>query len=251
MINLIEKHRTIIGYSLYGLITLGCGLLAWHIGPTALGVVVATPGAASLAAIPWQLFRDQRAHERALEIADRNSAISLGVDSPMARATFDRYVEFAHEYAIALAEVVTEIVGSGPQGGHLNLSQRLASIRRKHVLWIPSETDKALFELEDAIWRMAINAGITNRTPSSAAGWNERWEAAQRQWCSILGISYEPISPSLEDNEAKQAVEVNLQQMALERLRKVLGTEQYSNIRNLAIERALGSRTRPVDRSLP
>jgi hypothetical protein len=204
-----------------------------------LGAIVAAPGAVSLAAIPWQLFRDQRAHERAIELADRNSAIALGVGSPMAKAAFENYTAFAQEYSSTMADVIGEIVREGPRGGHLGLSQKLSGVRRKHSLWVTSETDKELLKLEDTIWKMAVAAGYTEAARDRGKTWEEQYDIAHRNWCQLVGIKHEPILDGAPV-DVDQAV-VNLQHEVTKQLRKVLGTEDYSKIRSLAIARALGS----------
>lgn len=234
-----RNWRTIVGYILFVAIAAGCGLLAYRIGPTVLGAIVATPGAVSLAAIPWQLFRDQRAHERAIELSDRNSAIALGVGSPMAKAAFENYAVFAKAYADEMSSVIGEIVREGPRGGHLGLSQRLSAVRREHSLWVTSETDRELLKLEDGIWKMAVAAGYTERAVDRGQPWDEQYDLAHRNWCALVGLKYEPIFDGSKPTDADQAA-VNLQHLVMKELRRVLGTEDYSRIRSLAIARALG-----------
>lgn len=234
----MKNWRTGLGYTLYVAVTVVCGIAAYEIGPTILGAIVAAPGAASLAAIPWQLFRDQRAHERAIELADRNTAIALGVGSPMAKAAFENYTAFAQEYSSTMAEVIGEIVREGPRGGHLGLSQKLSAVRRKHSLWVTSETDKELLRLEDTIWKMAVAAGYTEAARDRGKTWNEQYDIAHRHWCQLIGLKHETIIEGAPA-DVDQAV-VNLQHLVTKELRRVLGTEDYSRIRSLAIARALG-----------
>ncbi|WP_157469287.1 hypothetical protein [Dyella thiooxydans] len=233
-----KNWRTVVGYILFVAIAAGCGLLAYCIGPTLLGAIVAAPGAVSLAAIPWQLFRDQRAHERAIELSDRNSAIALGVGSPMAKAAFENYAVFAKAYADELSNVIGEIVREGPRGGHLGLSQRLSAVRREHSLWVTSETDKELLKLEDCIWKMAVAAGYTENAADRGQTWNAQYELAHRNWCELVGLKFEPLFEESQPADADQVV-VNLQHLVMKELRRVLGTEDYSRIRSLAIARAL------------
>jgi hypothetical protein len=237
----IATFRTRLGYMLHVAIVVTCSIAAYHVGPDILKAVVAFPGAVSLASIPWQLFRDQRAHERAIELADRNSAIALGVDSPMAKAAFDNYVTFASEYSDEMAKIVSDLVKEGPRPTHISLSRRLFSIRRKHALWITQSTDDVLFKMEDAIWKMAVDAGFTEASANHDIEWKSRYEAAHKKWSELLGIKFHPIFPELtQPSEAD--VETNLQQMVLKHLRQILGTENYSAMRDLAISRALGTK---------
>lgn len=234
-----EGWRTWVGYSTYLVIVVICGIGAYAMGPTTLAAIVAFPGAFSLAAIPWQLFRDQRDHDRIEALADRNSAIALGVNSPMAMEAFRNYATFAQEYATEMANAITEIIRDGPRGSHLNLSQRLSSVRRNHALWIPSATDHELFKLEDAIWKMAVAAGFTTTITDHDQEWRTRYDMAHHAWCSLVGLSFNPLFPDTEV-ATKEDVTTNLQQMVLVELRRVLGTEDYSAICSLAVARALG-----------
>lgn len=156
----------------------------------------------------------------------------------MAKAAFKNYTAFAKEYVNTMAEVIGEIVREGPRGGHLGLSQKLSSIRRKHTLWVTSETDKELMNLEDTIWKMAVAAGYTEAAQDRGKTWNEQYDIAHRYWCQIVGIKHEPILEGAPV-DVDQAV-VSLQHEVTKKLRKVLGAEDYSRIRAIAIARALG-----------
>lgn len=243
-----STFRTGFGYFLYVCIAVVSAIAAFMVGPDVLKAIVGFPGAVSLAAIPWQLFRDQRAHERQMELADHNSAVALGVDSPMAKAAFENYSKFAEEYAAEMADVISKIVAEGPRGSQLGLAQRLMTIRRRHALWVPKATDTDLFRLEDTIWRMAVDAGFTESVQDRGEMWNARYDKAQERWCSLIGMEFTPIFP--ENSPATQDdVTINLQQMAMTALKQVLGTEQFSTIRALAISRALGAQAQASSKS--
>lgn len=95
----------------------------------------------------------------------------------MAKGAFDKYIEFAHEYLTAVHESISELIGSGPRGSHLALSAKLSSVRRKYALWVTSETDQKLSQFEDAIWRMAVSAGLTEATQSREQDWKEQYQS--------------------------------------------------------------------------
>ena len=116
--------RTWAGYIVHIAIVLICGGIAFFTGPSIpdiMKAVAAIPGMASLISIPWQLFRDERAHDRAKELADRHSALELGVNSSIAKVAFDNFVIFASEYTEKLQEAISDIVRNGARGGMTDL----------------------------------------------------------------------------------------------------------------------------------
>jgi hypothetical protein len=85
---------------------------------------------------------------------------------------------------------------------------------------------------------MAVAAGYTENVADRGQTWNEQYESAHRNWCELVGLKFEPLFEESKPADADQVV-VNLQHLVMKELRRVLGTEDYSRIRSLAIARAL------------
>ncbi len=60
--------------------------------------IVGLPGVAALFATLYQILRDQAAHERVIELQERQELFNLGVASHMANVAFDRHVQFSERY---------------------------------------------------------------------------------------------------------------------------------------------------------
>ena len=59
---------------------------------------MAFPGSVALLGVLYQLWRDDRAHERELELQSKQQDFALGTASHMATVAYDKHVAFGEEY---------------------------------------------------------------------------------------------------------------------------------------------------------
>src|SRR5712692_2380387 len=115
---------------------------AWILPTTEiLRAVISLPGVAALFAALFQIIRDQSAHERALELLEKQQLFSLGAASHMANVAFDKHVQFAEQYILKMQEGLTELFRTGPPGESLKFGGELQDIRLSFRAWITEDIE--------------------------------------------------------------------------------------------------------------
>jgi hypothetical protein len=70
------------------------------------------PGMGGLLGALFFIFRDWRAHDRALLIQDAGHRFEIGATSHMANTAFDKHVKFCEEYDKAMQETIDHLFDS-------------------------------------------------------------------------------------------------------------------------------------------
>lgn len=68
-----------------------------------LRAILSIPGVSAMVVALYQIVRDQAAHERALNLQEKQQLFNLGVTSHMANVAFDRHVQFSEKYISIIA----------------------------------------------------------------------------------------------------------------------------------------------------
>ena len=100
---------------------------AWMATTELLSAILSTPGVAAMVFALFQFVRDEAAHERALDLQQRQQLFDLGVTSHMANVAFDRHVEFVEKYISTMQKGLTDLFTTGPPGDSLKFGQKLES----------------------------------------------------------------------------------------------------------------------------
>jgi hypothetical protein len=126
----------------------------------ALTAFLSFPGVAALLTVLYQAVRDQAAHERALDLQQRQQLFNLGVASHMANVAFDKHVEFAERYISTMQTGLEELFRSRrPEEGE-NVLKKLADIRLAHRAWITDDIEDKVTPFESALSEIGkINVG--------------------------------------------------------------------------------------------
>jgi hypothetical protein len=196
--------------------------------------VAASPALAALVMAIYQVFKDQANHERAMALADKNNFFSLGVASHMAKVAFDKHVEFCEKYIKEMNLLIQTFYREGPTTRGFEHVSKLWAIEKEYAAWIPKEMSSKLKPFTDAIWKISCEKDLADDLrESSPASRQEAIEARERArktfnevFRSILGKE----QPSEQDCE-----------VALQRLRDLLGIDQLTKMRSLLIESAIKS----------
>jgi len=109
---------------------------------------VAVPGAAALLGFLGQLWRDCTAHERALELQNRQQDFALGTASHMAEVAYDKHVAFCEEYMARVQSGFQELFREGATKNASNIGGDLVRIRLKHAAWLTSKLEDELKPFE-------------------------------------------------------------------------------------------------------
>jgi threonine/homoserine/homoserine lactone efflux protein len=77
---------------------------AWMATSELLTAILSIPGVAAMVAMLYQFIRDQAAHERALDLQEKQHRFDLGVTSHMANVAFDKHMAFVEKYISTMQE---------------------------------------------------------------------------------------------------------------------------------------------------
>ncbi|HLE64051.1 MAG TPA: hypothetical protein VI750_12960 [Pyrinomonadaceae bacterium] len=147
---------------------------AWTLPTTEiLRGIISLPGVGALFAVLFQIVRDQAAHERALDLQERQQLFHLGVASHMANVAFDKHVQFAEQYISKMQDGLTQLFHTGPPGESLKFYSELVDIRLSFRAWITEDLETKVMPFEDALRQMgAKNIGLKGCRPGQTGrGW--------------------------------------------------------------------------------
>lgn len=129
-------------------------IAAWIAPTDLLSAILSIPGIAAVLTMLFQFVRDQAAHERALDLQQRQQLFDLGVTSHMANIAFDRHVAFVENYISTMQGGLTDLFTTGPPGESLMFSQKLADIRLSLRAWITEDIEAKVMPFEAALRKM-------------------------------------------------------------------------------------------------
>ena len=110
--------------------------------------LISTPGVLGLLGIVYQIWRDGRAHERAIERQHKGQDFALSITSHMAEVTFDKHVAFSEAYIRAIRDGLSELFTTGPSPNAIRVADALASVRAEFIAWLSPEIEARIEPLE-------------------------------------------------------------------------------------------------------
>jgi hypothetical protein len=141
------------------------------------------------------------AHERSILLAERQNAFSMGANSHMATVVFDKHIGFCEEYVQAVFNALYALIQEGTKEKPLD-AEEFFKIRQKWALWLSREIETKLDRFEHDITKIGADAQV------------------------------------LDANGAPVSNEVGIRTIIAD-LRKVLGTEELTLLRNELVLRSL------------
>ncbi len=190
--------------------------------------LITLPGIAGLFSFLIQAWRDQRAHERSLELQQREESFSLAIASHMAEVVFDRQVSFCEEYSQILHEAVIQLWQSGPSNIAARFERDLRNLRGKYSPWLSKELQEKLFPFEAALREISTDnqlLGVMPVGPDRTFFVNRMYKA----FTTVLGIS-----PPEGENSGEAAAST-----IIEHLKDVLDVSDLTALRRFAIRTAM------------
>jgi hypothetical protein len=125
-----NHYRAVKVYGGSGAVLLVSFAAAWFLPVAELFKgLAAVPGIGALLNVLSQLWRDERAHERAVELLHRQQDFALATASHMANVAYDKHVSFCEAYVERTNRGLVELMASGPSKDAL----RLAADRSCHL----------------------------------------------------------------------------------------------------------------------
>lgn len=189
--------------------------------------VIYLPGIGALCLLLNQLWRDERAHDRALELQNRQQDFALGTASHMANVAYDKHVIFCEEYMERVQKGFQELMQHGPTKGAMNIGGDLVRIRFKHSAWLTKEIEGKLKPFEMALINMGAKEHLLESLPTG-----EKRSKVVDEVFRFFGLIMGDEKPSeAEIGMAKDDV--------IEEIRIILGIHTLTMLRQAAAKLAL------------
>lgn len=197
--------------------------------------VTSIPLVGTLIGALYQIFRDQAAHEKKLELQHRKQFFDLAVTSHMANTAFDKHVEFCESYMKKVHQTFQNLISEGPSRHALEHANELYALRVDYETWITDEIANQLDQFESALRHVGARAGYaedTQYSPTESASSSKAYIEARDLWekllRELLKKEVESIGdPTVEKTKAK--------------IREILGIEELTMIRKWVISQAVKS----------
>ena len=185
------------------------------------------PAIAGLFSLLVQGWRDQVAHERAIELQQKKNEFDLAVASHMTNVVFDKQVEFSEQYAQKLYLVIQLMGQEGPTEKTLEYAKELQRIRISFAPWISKELNQNLMPYEAALREIGALAMVERLDPNDL----KRANIIHKMYgiiAKFLGIDFEGTGTEPEDYSLA----------VLEHLKDVLNIPDLETLRRNAIRLA-------------
>ena len=221
------------------IVTIAFGAAAFLPIPDAFRGLVALPGPAALIAMMVEAWRDKRAHERAIEVLNRQQDHSLAIASHMATVVFDRQVLFCEQYFESAHKALLELFTTGPAATALTYAGDLARIRIRYSPWLSPAMELGVLPFERAMREVGVDAQlIDTKLPQPMHA-----EFVQRMFDAFTKMIH--MTEPLGGDSPEEAIS-----SIVAHLRKVLGVSQMTQLRDAAISLAI-ERAAPISENAP
>ena len=207
--------------------------IAWTLPTTdVLRGILGIPGVGALFVALYQLFRDQAAHERTLELQEKQQLFNLGVTSHMAQVAFDKHVQFSEQYVKRMQEGLTDLFQKGPPGESLRFYNDLVDIRLSFRVWITEDIETKVMPFEAAILQIGgLGIALNGLTPGEQ---RTQWvDEMYKAFSGVAGLEHEG---QIDEKIAPRKIMSHLQSL--------LGVEQLSRLREATVQSAIDALNR-------
>lgn len=192
--------------------------------------IAATPAVGALFIALYQIFRDQAAYEKELELQRQQQFFNLGVTSHMANVAFDKHVAFCEKYIAKVHHILLTLVREGPTEIGRDLARNLDTIRIEYDTWITEDITNSLRRFEDAVFSIGTKTHLSNVGKPDAA--QKAQEEADALWGEILGDLFDK-TKTPDENIAVESVK--------KKIRDILEIEKLTQLRGALINKAIES----------
>lgn len=180
----------------------------------------AVPAVGSLLGILVQAWRDQIAHERSVDLLQRQQDFALASASHMAEVAYDKHVQFCEAYIQRTNRGLQELFAEGPSKKALQFAWDLTSIRLEYRAWLTEEIEDKLQPYERALREIGANEELLEHLDTG----EERTQIVNAVYAAFKlasGIDH----PATDDEKARSAAHV------IDTLRDVLGIKHLTALR--------------------
>jgi hypothetical protein len=197
--------------------------------------IATMPVVGALIGAIYQIFRDQAAHEKQLELLRRKQIFDLALTSHMANTAFDKHVQFCENYMKEVHETLKTLIREGSTTQALDHAKNLYAMRREYAAWITAEIGDQLGRFEELLQRIGTHAEYGEKwigNPNESKRSGHAYLEADKLLEGLLG---ELLGKKSESNENLTIEKVKSQ------LRHILGIEELTRIREWVVSQAVKS----------
>lgn len=191
--------------------------------------LLAFPGAAALLPVLYRLWREDVAHERAIQLQDLKDASAFATASHMANLAYDKHVLICEEYLAVINESLTKLWQEGPTLNGLQFAADLSSVRSKYAAWLTRDIETGLYPVESKLRRIGAGSHVLGSLPTG----NERSHILDEVY-DAFGIVTDTLPPG--ENDEAQAAGIAA---VTEHIRSLLGIQNLTELRFKSAELAL------------
>lgn len=222
-------YQRVLPYIVYILLFFISFGAAWYL-PTSeiFKGLIAFPGAIALLSIVYKIWREERAHERNVELQNTQQDFVLGTASHMAEVAYNKHVEFCEEYINRVQLGRQELFREGPSRNTLNIGRELVVIRQKYASWLTAEIEQSLQPFEQALIKIGAHEEVLPHMPSGESR------------IKMIDEIYSAFGLVLGHQDPLNEEEANLKiDRVIEKIREILGITILTRLRQEAASIAL------------
>ena len=186
------------------------------------------PGVGALLSVVFQLWREQRLHERAVELLHRQQDFALATASHMANVAYDKHVAFCESYIERTNQGLADLITMGATSRTLEFAGDLIRIRIRHATWLTAEIETKLIPFEAALRKMGAAAHVLDHLPVG-----EKRSRVVDEIYNSFGLLTGVDKPRTDEEAEMVPARV------IDHLRDVLGIRELTHLRHRAGHLAL------------
>jgi hypothetical protein len=225
-----KRPRAVKFYVASSVVFIASVAAAWLLPvPELFKGLASVPGVGAMLNVVIQLWREERAHERALDLLRRQQDFALATASHMANVAYDKHVRFCEAHIERTNRGLAELMRSGPSKEALTFAGDLLGIRIDHAAWLTAEIESKLLPFEAALRKMGAAEHLLD---SLSVG--ERRTRVVDEIYKAFGVIVGVQQPHTDDEAAIAAAQI------VDHLRDILGIKELTQLRLNATRLALG-----------
>ena len=228
-----QNRRTYIGLGIVFVASSICAVLL-PIEDLFKGIA-AMPAVGSLFFSLLQIFRDQAAYEKQLELQRSRQFFDLAVTSHMANTAFDRHVEFCEKYMREVHETFRTLMQDGPTKQATEHANKLYGLRLDYAAWVTDQMGEQLDCFKSALLGLGARTRYIETTggrPRDATHYSRAIKESYDMWEGLLA--------ELLKKESAPKTSITVEKTKT-KIREILGIDELTRIRQWVISQATKS----------
>ena len=145
--------------------------------------LIALPSIVSLISVLYKIWIDNLAHERSIELQNRQQNFILGATSHMAEVVYDKHALFCEAYVSRLQKGLQEMYRDGASKNAIDIGRELVNIRQEHSTWLTKKIESELKIIETALIEIGAKEHLLDYQPTG----EERTKTVERVY-KLLGL---------------------------------------------------------------